>query len=65
MVEAAQKKYLSKEPVIPEQVKLPSIRHLLFKNWSGNHLDIDIDPNSPYKYKFTNGVVSLVKHLLE
>jgi hypothetical protein len=41
------------------------IRCLVFKNWSGNHLSYDTANDSPYKFKFTNGVVALVKHLLE
>lgn len=37
---------------------------MVFKNWSGNHLDYEVK-ESQYKFKFTNGVVGLVKHLLE
>lgn len=44
-------------------IKLPTIRYLLFKNWSGSHLDYEVKDNG-YKFKFTNGVVGLIKHLL-
>lgn len=64
MMEAAKQKYSNKEIIIPDTIKLPTIRYLVFKNWSGNHLDYEIK-DSPYKFKFTNGVVGLVKHLLE
>ena len=40
------------------------IRYLIFKNWSGNHIDIELCDRG-YKYRFTNGVAGLVKHLLE
>ncbi len=43
---------------------MPTIRYLVFKNWSGNHLDYEVKDNG-YKFRFTNGVASLVKHLLE
>lgn len=38
-MEVAKEKYSNKEIVIPQTIKLPTIRHLIFKNWSGNHLD--------------------------
>lgn len=41
-----------------------TIRHLIFKNWSGNHLDLVLCDNG-YKYRFINGVVSLIKYTLE
>ena len=47
-----------------DNYKLPTLRYLLFKNWSGNHLDYEVKDNG-YKFRFTNGVVGLVKHLLE
>lgn len=40
------------------------IRYLIFKNWSGNHLEIELCDRG-YKYRFTNGVAGLIKHLLE
>ncbi len=40
------------------------IRYLIFKSWSGNHLDIELNDKG-YKYRFTNGIASLIKHLLE
>ena len=40
-----------------------NIRYLIFKNWSGNHIDIVLSDNG-YKYRFTNGVVSLIKYTL-
>jgi len=40
------------------------VRHLVFKPWSGNHLSYEVKDNG-YKFKFTNGMVALVKHLLE
>lgn len=40
------------------------MRYLIFKNWSGNHLDIELKDNG-YKYRFPNGVAGLIKHLLE
>ena len=39
------------------------VRYLIFKNWSGNHLDIELNDKG-YKYRFTNGVVSLIKYTL-
>jgi len=41
-----------------------NIRYLIFKNWSGSHLDIVLDDRG-YKYRFTNGLVSLIKYTLE
>lgn len=40
------------------------IRYLIFKSWSGNHLDIQLS-DLGYKYRFPNGVAGLIKHLLE
>lgn len=47
-----------------ETVNQMVVRHLIFKNWSGNHLDIILCDNG-YKYRFTNGVISLIKYTLE
>lgn len=58
------KKYANKQIVISDIIKLPTIRYLVFKNWSGNHLEYEVK-DSQYKFKFTNGMVGLVKHLLE
>jgi hypothetical protein len=64
MIESAKKigsdlKLIGKD----EPIKLPPIRHLVFKPWSGNHMDYEVKDNG-YKFKFANGVVALVKHLL-
>jgi hypothetical protein len=64
MIEKAKK--ISSEPKVfakDEPIKLPAIRHLVFKPFSGNHMNYEIKDNG-YKFKFTNGVVALVKHLL-
>lgn len=63
-MDAVKDKYSKKEIVISETIKLPTIRYLIFKNWSGNHLDYEVKDNG-YKFRFSNGVVGLVKHLLE
>lgn len=47
----------------PIDVDKIGVRYLIFKNWSGNHLDIELCDRG-YKYRFTNGVASLIKHLL-
>lgn len=60
----AKQKYANKQIVISDIIKLPTIRYLVFKNWSGNHLEYEVK-DSQYKFKFTNGMVGLVKHLLE
>ena len=41
-----------------------NVRFLIFKNWGGNHLDIELNDKG-YKYRFTNGTVSLIKYTLE
>ena len=64
MIEATKQKYANKVIVSDETFKLPSIRYLIFKNWSGSHLDYEVKDNG-YKFRFTNGVIGLVKHLLE
>jgi tubulin polyglutamylase TTLL5 len=47
-----------------ELVDKIGIRYLIFKNWSGNHMDIELSDKG-YKYRFPNGVAGLIKHLLE
>lgn len=47
-----------------DAVNQMTVRHLIFKDWSGNHLDIVLFDNG-YKYRFPNGVISLVKYTLE
>lgn len=44
--------------------RITQIRYLVFRNWSGDHLNYNINDNG-YKYRFPNGVAALVKHLLE
>jgi hypothetical protein len=46
-----------------DAVERIGIRYLIFKNWSGNHIDIELCDRG-YKYRFPNGVAGLIKHLL-
>ena len=47
-----------------EVVERKGVRYLIFKNWSRDHININAEDRG-YKYRFSNGVVGLVKYLLE
>ena len=42
-----------------DAVERKGVRYLIFKNWSGDHINIDAQDRG-YKYRFSNGVVGLV-----